>query len=63
MTKVPPMIVLTPGFSLSINHASIGARTASNRINNDTSDEVINLGPVVIKHIAIGAKSIPKMKI
>ena len=62
-TIKPPIIVFRPGYSLSMYHASIGARIASNSISKDTSEEEIKRGPVWIKQTAIGVKKPPKIRI
>ena len=51
------------GISNNISQARIGANTASNNKSNETSAEVIYLGPVAIKQVAIGAKTTPRSKI
>ena len=50
------------GISNNISQARIGANTASNNKSNETSAEVIYLGPVAIKQVAIGAKTTPRSK-
>ena len=49
ITIQPPKIASRPGFSPKTNQTKIGARTDSNKISNETSEELIKRGPSVSK--------------
>ena len=49
ITIQPPKIANRPGFSPKTNQTKIGAKTDSNKISNETSEELIKRGPSVSK--------------
>ena len=49
ITIKPPKIANRPGFSPKTNQTKIGARTDSNKISSETSEELIKRGPSVSK--------------